>query len=280
LRHQFTSRFQTEIVKNNFRSTIPWSCFHGQVIITPAVFNLRLRVSCRCFYFNKTDSQNAFEGLNNINKPQRLGFGYLSYDLKMMLSHCNLVFWWFGISRFIFFFQPKKIFFWKAINLKIPQSCDEEFEGLWWSGKNSKLKIWFFNKITIREFQKAAISKKCQNAKSHSSGLIWDLNFCMEFYAENANIEPLGKISETKRNFDLICVLKTTSIFYSITENAIWKGRGTTFSQPIKGTAKRCFWLGRRWKSKIQLASDPNDQKTLWLQIWFEMTSIRLKRFG
>jgi hypothetical protein len=31
---------------------------------------------------------------------------------------------------------------------------------------------------------------------------------------------------------------------------------------------KRFSDLGRRWKSKIQLASDPkNDQKTLWLQI-------------
>jgi hypothetical protein len=67
-----------------------------------------------------------------------LGFGYLSYDLKMMLSHCNLAILWFGISRF--FFQPKKIFVVGMINLKCnTQSCDEEFEDF--DEQNSKLKI-------------------------------------------------------------------------------------------------------------------------------------------
>jgi para-aminobenzoate synthetase component 1 len=57
----------------------------------------------------KTDSQNAFEGKTISTNHKRLGFGYLSYDLKMMLSHLQSSN--FGLEfPDLFFFQPKKIF--------------------------------------------------------------------------------------------------------------------------------------------------------------------------
>jgi para-aminobenzoate synthetase component 1 len=48
-----------------------------------------LRVAVDAFTLIKTDSQNAFESLKQYQQNhKRLGFGYLSYDLKTS-SLCN-----------------------------------------------------------------------------------------------------------------------------------------------------------------------------------------------
>jgi para-aminobenzoate synthetase component 1 len=69
----------------------------------------------------------------------------------------------------------------------------------------------------------------------------------MEFYAENASIEPLEKFQKLNEiSQPPFAVLKTTSIFYSASPERYLKRKGNFFSQPIKGTMKRFSDLGRR----------------------------------
>jgi para-aminobenzoate synthetase component 1 len=64
---------------------------------------------------------------------------------------------------------------------------------IWWTGKTQKSKPQIFNKIKIRQrISETAISKSVKMLSHIQQGDLYEANFCMEFYAENA-IDPLEK---------------------------------------------------------------------------------------
>ncbi|TRX16017.1 anthranilate synthase component I family protein [Flavobacterium franklandianum] len=227
----------------------------------------------------KTDYHNAFEELKQYQQVTKDWlFGYLSYDLKNDIEVLNS-------NNFdglnfpdLFFFQPKKIFLLKGVQLEIQylNMCDDEVEE---DFEEIRLQISDFRperKRTGEAFQisdieiKQRISKdnyldKVSNLLEHiHRGDIYEANFCMEFYLENALINPLEKflkLNEISKSPQAVFLKNNTQFLLSASpERYIKKEGDLLISQPIKGTAKRFVDPIEDEKSKNQLASDPKER--------------------
>jgi para-aminobenzoate synthetase component I len=196
----------------------------------------------------KTDYENAFQDLYQYQSQTKDWlFGYLSYDLKNDTEalHSNN----FDGLDFpdLFFFQPKKLFLIKndAVEIQYLRLCDDEIE-LDFEEILSITSITHHpSSITIKQriSKENYLSKVSKMLEHIHRGDIYEANFCMEFYAENAQIEPLeiyqklNAISEPpfavyfKNNFQYLL---------SASPERYLRKEGTkVISQPIKGTAKR-----------------------------------------
>jgi para-aminobenzoate synthetase component 1 len=218
----------------------------------------------------KTDYYNAFEDLKQYQQVTKDWlFGYLSYDLKNdieVLTSNNFD----GLDfPDLFFFQPKKIFLLKGDQLEIQylNMCDDEVEE---------------DLIAIIETQHPApntqhptniiqrISKenyldKVSNLHEHiHRGDIYEANFCMEFFAEKAVINPLEKflkLNGISKSPQAVFFKNNTQFLLSASPERYLKKEGDLLiSQPIKGTAKRFLDSIEDEKSKNQLASDPKER--------------------
>jgi len=160
----------------------------------------------------KTDYFNAFEDLHQYQSHTKDWlFGYFSFDLKNdteALTSKNFD----GLAfPDLYFFQPKKLFFLKGNRLEIHylKLCDDEIaddfeeigrgkreEGSLESGDASNIKI------QQRISKESYIEKVSKMLEHIHRGDIYEANFCMEFYSEHAQINPLeiyqklNKISE------------------------------------------------------------------------------------
>lgn len=218
----------------------------------------------------KTDYHNAFEDLKQYQQTTKDWlFGYLSYDLKNDVE--DLESKNFDGLHFpdLFFFQPKKIFLLKGENLEIRylNMCDDEleedFEAILESKDGVEKKT---QKLTIQQrISKAAYLEKISKILDHiHHGDIYEANFCMEFYAENASINPLEKfvkLNEISQPPFAVFLKNNTHFLLSASPERYLKKEGELLvSQPIKGTAKRFLDPVEDEKSKNQLASDPKER--------------------
>lgn len=200
----------------------------------------------------QTDYQNAFEDLNTYQQATKDWlFGYLSYDLKndtedlSSKNHDGLGF------PDLFFFQPKKLFLLKGNQLELHylMMCDDEMEPDLNEIKNSPLQT---NPATTNQ-QPATIQQRISKddylqkvaemlAHIHR-GDIYEANFCMEFYAENASIDPgetyrkLNAISEPP--FAVYLKNHRHYLMSASPERYLRKEGNKVISQPIKGTSRR-----------------------------------------
>lgn len=218
----------------------------------------------------KTDYHNAFEDLKQYQQISKDWlFGYLSYDLKNDIEVLNS-------NNFdglnfpdLFFFQPKKIFLLKGNQLEIQylNMCDDEVEA---DFEKIRLQISDFRIQTSDIEIKQRISKnnyldKVSNLLEHiHRGDIYEANFCMEFFAENAIINPLEKflkLNEISKSPQAVFFKNNNQFLLSASpERYIKKEDDLLISQPIKGTAKRFIDPIDDLKSKNQLASDPKER--------------------
>ena len=223
----------------------------------------------------KTDYHNAFEDLKQYQQATKDWlFGYLSYDLKNEVEdlHSNN----FDGLDFpdLFFFQPKKIFLLKGNQLEIQylNMCDDEVEA---DFEEIRLQIADFrfqiSKIRISEAEiKQRISKekyleKVSKILEHIyRGDIYEANFCMEFFVENATINPLEKflkLNEISKSPLAVYFKNHKQFLLSASPERYLKKEGELLiSQPIKGTTKRFQDPIEDEKSKNQLASDPKER--------------------
>ena len=197
----------------------------------------------------KTDSQNAFDKLKEYQQITKDWlFGYLSYDLKndTELLHSEN----YDQLEFpdLYFFQPKKIFLLSGNTLEQQylNLCDDELESdiqeiLNFSVSNPKstLPISIEQRISKPEY----LAKVTQMLAHIHRGDIYEANFCMEFYAENAQIDPiqiyqkLNAISEPP-----FAAFFKHDLHFAISaspERYLRKSGNKLISQPIKGTARR-----------------------------------------
>ena len=223
----------------------------------------------------KTDYHNAFEDLKQYQQATKDWlFGYLSYDLKNEVEdlHSNN----FDGLDFpdLFFFQPKKIFLLKGNQLEIQylNMCDDEVEA---DFEEIRLQIADFrfqiSEIRISEAEiKQRISKekyleKVSKILEHIyRGDIYEANFCMEFFVENATINPLEKflkLNEISKSPLAVYFKNHKQFLLSASPERYLKKEGELLiSQPIKGTTKRFQDPIEDEKSKNQLASDPKER--------------------
>ena len=219
----------------------------------------------------KTDYEKAFEDLYQYQSQTKDWlFGYLSYDLKndteKLQSHN------FDGLEFpdLFFFQPKKLFLLKGNQLEIQylHLCDDEME----DDFNEIITITTLEDfVTLHEIDiQQRISKddylsKVEVMLEHiHHGTIYEANFCLEFFAQNALIEPLevyqklNAISEPP--FAVYFKNNQQYLLSASPERFLKKEDTKIISQPIKGTAKRHLDTVLDEQSKDELAANPKER--------------------
>ena len=218
----------------------------------------------------KTDFHNAFEDLKQYQQITKDWlFGYLSYDLKNDIEVLNS-------NNFdglnfpdLFFFQPKKIFLLKGNQLEIQylNMCDDEvevdFEEILIS-QSIGVNIQETPIIQQRISKENYLEKASKILEHIHRGDIYEANFCMEFFVENATINPLEKFQKLNEisKSPLAVYFKNNNHFLlsASPERYLKKDGEILISQPIKGTSKRYSDPIEDENSKNKLALDPKER--------------------
>jgi para-aminobenzoate synthetase component 1 len=186
---------------------------------------------------------NAFEQLANFRRENSgFIFGFLGYDLKNEredLSSGN-----FDGLQFpnLYFFAPETVITIKdgvvEVLGKDPNlDLDEEWP------ERSRGKPLHDLKLQSR-FTRTEYIDTVNKIKGHiNRGDIYVTNFCQEFYAEDANIDPLGIFNQlsslSPTPFSSFFKWKGNYMMCASPERFLAKRGGKLISQPIKGTARR-----------------------------------------
>lgn len=218
----------------------------------------------------KTDFHNAFEDLHQYQSQTKDWlFGYLSYDLKNDIEDLKSTNFDGLDFPDLYFFQPKKLFLIKDNQVEVCylNMCDDEVEDDFEEIINQNLCDF----ATLREIKiEQRISKekyleKVSKMLEHiHRGDIYEANFCMEFYAENAQIEPLdvyqklNAISEPP--FATFFKNDKQYLMSASPERYLKKEETKVISQPIKGTSKRFDNLEMDEDSKKLLSENPKER--------------------
>jgi len=221
----------------------------------------------------KTDYVNSFQDLHQYQSQTKDWlFGYLSYDLKNDIedlksnNYDGLEF------PDLFFFQPKKLFLVKDNQLEIHylKMCDDEidadFKEISLKDVNFTTQIDTPKKVTVKQrISKENYLSKVEKILEHiHRGDIYEANFCMEFFAEEATINPLeiyqklNNISEPP--FAVFFKNHTNFLLSASPERYLKKEGFKVISQPIKGTAKRSNDVERDNSLKATLKNDPKER--------------------
>ncbi len=232
--------------------------------------NYDLILAVDAFTSVKTDYHNAFQDLHEYqSRTKDWLFGYLTYDLKNdieKLSSNNFD----GLSfPDLFFFQPKKLFLLKDTTLEIQylQMCDDEFE----TDFNEILNIahqpstdnqqLIINQRISKENYLNKVSRMLEHIQR---GDIYEANFCMEFFAENAQINPIlvyQKLNSISQPPFAVYFKNHQHYLLSASPERYLKKEGNKIvSQPIKGTAKRFEDEVLDNQSKIDLENNPKER--------------------
>ncbi len=218
----------------------------------------------------KTDHKSAFEELHQYQSHAKDWiFGYLTYDLKNSIEDLksnNFD----GLSfPDLFFFQPKRLFLLRGNQLEMQylRVCDDEME----SDYEEILKLPLSDLAPSREINiQQRISKESYHGKVTKMlehihlGDIYEANFCMEFYSEDALIHPveiyqkLNTISEPP--FASYFKNKEHYLMCASPERYLKKEGNKVLSQPIKGTAQRFFDDELDAQAKFELSSNPKER--------------------
>lgn len=232
--------------------------------------NYDLVLAVDAFTSIKTDYVNSFQELHQYQSQSKDWlFGYLSYDLKNNLEDLNSNN--FDGLQFpdLFFFQPKKIFLLKGNNLEIQylRMCDDEIESDLEEIINNEI-VHFESEnlvaIQHRISKEKYLSKVTQMLHHIHLGNIYEANFCMEFFAENAQINPLeiyqklNKISEPP--FAVYFKNNSNYVMCASPERYLKKEDLKVISQPIKGTSRRFLYENEDELSKINLQNDQKER--------------------
>lgn len=229
-------------------------------------------LAVEAFTLIQTDYFGAFSKLSDYyHTTKDWIFGYLSYDLKNdveKLSSNN-----FDGLHFpdLFFFQPKKLFLLKGNELEIQylkmvdDEVEEDFQEI---VESQKSKVGSTNKTEFSINQRVSKDdylKKVGKVLEHiQRGDIYEANFCMEFYTENAIINPLEtykKLNQISQSpFSLYFKNQNQYVLCSSPERYLKNENGKIISQPIKGTSKRFEDSELDNRSKIELQQNPKER--------------------
>lgn len=197
-------------------------------------------------YAFKASENNTFEGLEKFKAkhPDQWMFGFFSYDLKNEIEQLETPFpnrlgfpaAYFFIPRYILRFHDDKM----EIEAENPQ---EIFNAIDQTISNTNTKQ--VTKVNLQNrLSKAAYFEAFAKMMHHiHRGDIYEVNLCQEFFAEQAEINPLAvyqrlnKVSPTP--FSTFFKLDDKYILCASPERFMAKRDDLLLSQPIKGTAPR-----------------------------------------
>lgn len=220
-----------------------------------------------------TDTENAFEDLKiyQANTKDYI-FGYLSYDLKNdveVLTSSNFD----GLSfPDLFFFQPKKIIYiegnlvsFNYLNM-VDDEIEADFEALTRPEGPYAYNLFAESEVQIKQrIHKEEYYSKVNTMLEHiHRGDIYEANFCLEFYADNIQINPLATYLRlnaiSHAPFATFLKLNDNYLMSASPERYLKKEGAKVISQPIKGTSKRSKDSHQDSELAINLAADPKER--------------------
>lgn len=218
-----------------------------------------------------TDSQQAFDQLQEYQTITKDWiFGYFTYDLKNDIEHLK--------SEHVdglefpelFFFQPKKLFLIKGdvVEMQYLKMVDDEFKSDLNDIADCRLdqEETPLKPISIQmRLTKEQYVEKVNTMLSHiHRGDIYEANFCHEFYAENAEIDPLATYTKlnaiSKAPFAAYFKNRQHYLLSASPERYLRKIDQKVISQPIKGTASRSADKIVDAQLKEELRNDPKER--------------------
>lgn len=209
-------------------------------------------------------SENAFEALKMFyEKDKQWMFGFFSYDLKNEIEnlesnnidHLNFPDLYFFIPKYLIAFKDGK-----ADVLIGSDSLLDEIDNFNPPEKVIEQQVNINQRISRNQYIESV-----EKLKDHIlRGDIYEVNFCQEFFAENAEINPvetfslLNKISPTP--FAGYFKVYNQYILSATPERFLCKRGPKLISQPIKGTARRNENPSEDENIKIRLRHDVKEQ--------------------
>ena len=218
----------------------------------------------------KTDYLDAFDKLKEFQETTADWiFGYLSYDLKNdveQLKSSN-----FDGLHFpdLYFFQPQKLILIRNDKIEfhylrmVDDEIEADFDEIHRQPSLPKAKHTGV-KVKARISREGYLQKLEKMLDHIHRGDIYEANFCQEFYAENADIDPfeiyrsLNKISTPP--FAVFLQLENFHLISASPERYLKKKGENLLSQPIKGTARRAEEVEEDLRIAAELASDPKEK--------------------
>ncbi len=196
-------------------------------------------------------------------------FGYLTYDLKNdteRLASDN-----FDGLNFpeLFFFQPKKLFLLKggSVEMHYLRMCDDEMESDWMDinafalpTPEPRARVEIKQRISRERY----LDKAQRMLDYIHRGDIYEANLCMEFYAEDAVIDPLQtyfSLNDISRPpFAAYLKNRKHYLMCASPERYLRKEGNKVISQPIKGTARRSADPAEDEAIKASLAANQKER--------------------
>jgi para-aminobenzoate synthetase component 1 len=219
-------------------------------------------------------NKKSFTG-NNLNDLQKFIdqkpgwlFGHLGYDLKNEIekftpTHKDKI----GFPD-IFFFEPEIIIHLSGDRMKIEADNAIEAERIFFEIMNTEQQppVEQFDIEISQRVSKEEYIDTIEKVKKHIlRGDCYEINYCMEFFAENAVIDPLSvyqKLSKTSPNpFSALYKLDDKWLICASPERFLKKDENKVLSQPIKGTSSRFLKDDKKDKeSKEELFASEKDR--------------------
>ena len=213
---------------------------------------------------------NAGNALNDLqsflNENPRWLFGHLGYDLKNEIESVTSS----SKSRHrfpdIFFFEPKIIIRLseKEMEIESEEDVGKIFEEIMQTEERLELKndpINIQQRVSMKEY-----NETIEQLKKHIlRGDCYEINYCMEFFAEDAVVDPLSvyeKLSRTSPNpFSALYKLEDKWLICASPERFLKREGNKILSQPIKGTSSRFLKDDNQdKKSKDELYTSEKDR--------------------
>lgn len=196
----------------------------------------------------ETDAEQAFDKLSVYQKETKDWlFGYLTYDLKNEIfptSSLNTD----GLQfKDLVFFQPQKLLLFRGneVEFLYLNVCKEDISSDYDNIRNEVLveNISKNPQIQQRICRETYLEKVNFLKNEIHLGNVYEANFCMEFFAEGTEIDPLQTFwalnNRTKAPFASFLKVKNHYALSGSPERYLKKLGQQLVSQPIKGTAKR-----------------------------------------
>lgn len=187
-------------------------------------------------------SSGNLKELDNFLSQANWAFGHLSYELKNSIHN-------FSSNKRDKIGFPDFFFFVPQYLIKISENelviQGQDSEKIYTEILEVKSEVRYSSSVTIQQtLSKEEYIQKILRLQQHIvRGDCYEINFCQEFFAEKAQINPIDtfqKLVEVSPNpFSALYKLDDRYLICASPERFIAKKGNSVFSQPMKGTSKR-----------------------------------------
>jgi para-aminobenzoate synthetase component 1 len=194
-------------------------------------------------------------------------FGYLSYDLKNSLENLQ------SQNRDsldfpeLFFFQPKRLWIIKQHQIEAHYLSAYDPNDDWTLiNATANQSLSYGQKVFMQHrISKSEYLAKTQALQQHiARGDVYEVNFCMELYAEDTKIEPHALFQKLNQRamspFAAFVQIDDKYLLSSSPERFLKRTGDRLISQPIKGTAKRHIEMAQDAAEASQLQKSKKER--------------------